>query len=427
MFEVGPVFEKNDNSTADIVVNQGGTDSGKTYAIIQVLLKRLYAYKYSHQEPEMIATIVGYSIPNIKKGPWRIAKTIVARSPVLSAAIKDWNKSERTLTFKNGAIMEFASYENEDDAKQGKRQYSFFNECNKIPWNIFWQVAKRTRIRTFIDYNPSSKFWVHSKLIGKAPKDNDLNAVVQLIISDHRHNPFLTKEQHEKTENIKDSKLWWVYARGKTGELEGQILRFTKVDQLPVVYKNLEDGSRVTIPLEFGFGIDIGYTTDKTAIVKVYLNGKDHYYQELLYKSNDEIQNEINDKRLTDEKGNPLTIEKYIKDILVKNGMKHNTYVWGDHDKSMSTKLRLIGVPYRMAKKGPNSVVASISSVKRYNGYTFNSPNIEAEIESYVWQMGVDILTGNEVSTGAPIDGVPDHLIAAIRYFEHSSAMRFSG
>ncbi len=178
--------------------------------------------------------------------------------------------------------------------------------------------------------------------------------------------------------------------------------------------------------LEFGFGMDIGYTSDKTTIVKVYWSGKDHYYEELLYKSNDEIQDEINSGGLLGEDGKPETIEGYIKKILVSNGLTTSTLLWGDHDKNMSNKFRRAMLPYRMAKKGPNSVIASISSVKRYNGHIYNSPNLEKELITYIWQTAVDILTGNEVTTGEPVDDKEDHCIAAIRYFEHSYSMRFA-
>jgi hypothetical protein len=143
--------------------------------------------------------------------------------------------------------------------------------------------------------------------------------------------------------------------------------------------------------------------------------------------SNDEIQNEINEKSLTAKDGSPLTVEGYINDTLVANGLKTTSLLWGDHDKNMSTKLRRMRIPYRMARKGPNSEVASISSVKRYNSFYFNSPNLEKELVTYIWQTAIDQITGNEITTGEPVSGMPDHLIAAIRYFEHSYAMRFAG
>lgn len=399
MFKASPVFLANFNATKKIVVNQGGTSAGKTYSIIQVLFTKAIYF------PNSVTTVVGCDIPMLKKGALRDAHKIIRESDELKRYVKDFNKSDRIFMFKNGSIMEFSSFENEQDARGGRRDFLYVNECNSIDYLMYWQLAIRTSKQIFLDYNPSSKFYVHHKIL-PLPE-------AQLIISDHRHNPFIPQALHDEIESIVDPELFKVYARGLTGQVKGAIFRFKKVDAIP-------EG------LEFGFGIDIGYTTDKTTIVKVSINGKDHYYQELLYKSNDEIQDEINEKGMTAKDGRPLTIEGYMNNILVANGMTKSTMVWGDHDKAMSNKLRRLGVPYRMAKKGPNSVVASISSVKRYNGFYYQSPNIEEEQKTFIWATAIDQLTGNEVSTGVPIDGVPDHCIAAIRYFEHSYSMRFA-
>ena len=320
--------------------------------------------------------------------------------------------------------MEFNSYETEQQARGGRRDYLFINECNFIDYLIYWQLSIRTKKQIFLDFNPSYKFYVHNKII-PLPE-------TELIISDHRHNPFIPQQLHDEIEAIADPEMFKVYARGMTGKTKGAIFNFKKVDKVPTRDIEVIDGNgNKTIlreqELEFSFAMDIGYTNDKTTIVKIWVNGKDHYYKGFLYKSNDEIQNEINENNLIGENGQAQTIEGYIKKILVANGCTSSTMLWGDHDKTMSTKLRRINIPYRMAKKGPNSVAASISSVKRFNGYYIDTPELGNEMDTYIWETAVDILTGEEVTTGVPVDGKPDHYIAAIRYGEHSYAMRFTG
>lgn len=412
MFNASPVFLANYNATKKIVVNQGGTSAGKTYSIMQVLFTKAIYF------PNSVTTVVGCDIPMLKKGALRDAHKIVRESDELRQYIKEYNKSDRIFYFRNGSMMEFSSFDNEQDARGGRRDFLYINECNSVDYLTYWQLAIRTSKQIFLDYNPSYKFYVHQKIL-PLPE-------AQLIISDHRHNPFIPQALHDEIEGIQDPELFKVYARGLTGQVKGQIFRFKKVDKVPTLTVKDSDGKERREELPFGFGMDIGYTTDKTTIVKVSMNGKDHYYQELLYKSNDEIQDEINEKGMTAADGRALTVEGYIKKILVANGMTSATMVWGDHDKNMSNKLRRAGVSYRMAKKGPNSVVASISSVKRYNCFYYQSPNLEEEIKTFVWATAIDMLTGNEVSTGEPVDGMPDHVIAAIRYFEHSYAMRFA-
>lgn len=213
-FKVSPVYYANRESKAKIVINQGGTDSGKTYAIIQLLIEIASLTNAPSEDP--IITIVSESIPNLKKGAYRVFKEIIGSTEHLDKYIKSWNESDRVIEFYTGWIVEFNSYVSEQQAKQGKRQYLFCNEANGITYQVFWQLAKRTRIKSFVDYNPSAPFWTHDNLIGTTPESNDLYATVELLISDHRHNPFLTDEEHARTENIKDKELWRVYARGMT-------------------------------------------------------------------------------------------------------------------------------------------------------------------------------------------------------------------
>lgn len=417
--QTGPLFLRFLKCLLKIIVVQGGGDAGKTITILQYLAIKAI------QNKGIQVTVVGIDVPNLKRGAMRAFRKYVASSQQIAPYIAFYNKTDREYHFHNGSVISFVSFEDEQDARGAEHDYVFMNEANLMSYNLFWELQRKCRCQIIIDYNPSFAYWAHAKLIGGG--DPQFAGHVQVLIVDHRHNPFLTEEEHANYENISDPERFRVYARGFTGQVKGAIFRFKKVDKIPTRTVIGEDGKPQEVELEFGFGMDIGYTTDKTTIIKICINGKDHYYQELLYKSNDEIQDEINEKGLMDKKGLPLTIEGYINDILLANGMTKSTMVWGDHDKGMSNKLRRMGVPYRMAKKGPNSVVASISSVKRYNGFMYNSPNLEDETKVFIWATAIDQLTGNEVSTGVPVDGAPDHLIAAIRYFEHSYSMRFAG
>lgn len=426
------IFTKLETCDKKIIVLQGGGDALKTGATLQWLAVKCI------QKKNIQATVTGIDIPNLKRGAIRLFKKYVMTDPQIKPFIQFYNKTDREVYFTTGSVMSFISFEDEEDARGSENDYVFMNEANLQSYNVFWELQRKCRGKIILDYNPTFAFWCHAKLLKGGEKQ--FIGKVQLYIVDHRHNPFLSDEEHENYESISDPERHMVYARGMTGKTKGAIFNFKKVDKIPIKKIVNEDGSITEQPLEFGFGMDIGYTSDKTAIIKVYMNGKDHYYQLLLYKSNDAIQNEINENELKDEKGNPQTVEYYIKKILVANGLTTATLLWGDHDKNMSNKLRRIGVPYRMAKKGPNSVAASISSVKRFNGHYLETPGIifkdeknnvidpiAKETETFIWETAVDVLTGNEVTTGVPVDGMPDDAIAAIRMFEHSYAMRFAG
>ncbi|MEO3408048.1 hypothetical protein AAFN85_29290 [Mucilaginibacter sp. CAU 1740] len=91
------LFRQNYFSEAHIVVNQGGTSSGKTFAIEQVL------FCLAAENPKHIVTIVGQDIPNLKAGALRDALTIYNSSAILQSKIKSYNKTDRVFEFKNGS------------------------------------------------------------------------------------------------------------------------------------------------------------------------------------------------------------------------------------------------------------------------------------------------------------------------------------
>lgn len=388
------VFDAIRNSTAKILILQGGTSSSKTVSALQDCIV------YSIYNKGKVTTITGESIPNLKKGAYRDTEWLYSISDYFRSQVKFWNKSDRIIYFKNGSVIEFISNQDEQGAKAGKRDRLFADEANGISWNIFFQMAIRTREKVMVAYNPSAKFWAHSKLIGTKSNENDLSAEVELMISDHRHNCFLTEDEHNKIEGIKDPKKWKVYARGMTGELDGMIFNFNKINEIPTTKD--EHGNDVSLP--FGFGIDFGYNADKTSVVKTYWDNNKRYHHELLYEVG-------------------VDTEK-IAAILKENGCTTATYVWGDHDKTASVYLRRLNIPFRMARKGPNSLVASISKVNEYDNFYYDSPNLEKELETYLWAKGTDLLTGNEVSLGVPVEGFDDHSCAAIRYFCYSHSLR---
>lgn len=390
MFECTQVYHANYISTDDIVINQGGTDSGKTYAIIQLFYTFATRYVRTKEQPEMLLTVVGATVPNLKKGAYRIAENIFSSSPELQSYVKSWNKSERIILFKSGAIIEFISAIDEQDAKQGKRQYCFFNEANKIPWMIFWQIAKRTRIRSFVDYNPTAPFWAHEKLIGTTPDSNDLSARVQLIISDHRHNRFLSEQDHNKTEGIKDPELWRVYARGLTGNLSGLI--FADWQMIPDAMFPKDE--------PFIGGLDFGYTNDPTAGVKVVRIGETLYVHELCYS--------------------PGIAPIQMRQIFQANGFIDSEPIYCDHDPDQVAQLRRFDLYAILARKAQGSINAGILKLKEYKVfYTESSKNLHIEKTKYMWEIDED--TGKP--TNKPIDAF-NHLMDATRYAVYSNFYR---
>jgi phage terminase large subunit len=378
MFNVGSVYWANYNATEDIVVNQGGTDSGKTYAIIQLMFT--FATHTAPPPVDPIITILSSSVPDSKKGAYRTAKSIANSNSYLQSFIRDWNETDRNIYFKNGWVIEFVGATTEQNAKQGKRQYLFCNEANGIEWPIFWQMAKRTRIRTFLDYNPSAPFWAHDKLIGTLPESNDLSASVKLIISDHRHNPFLSEKDHARTENIQDVNLWRVYARGLTGNLEG------------LVYPNWKTIPDADFPWDSDSkfaGVDFGYTNDPTGAVRLSRLGNKIFVHELCYETG--------------------LGARALRTIFRAEKFGDEDFIYCDHDKDIIREMRLKDL---MAVPARKPIAQGIAKVKEYEIYvTASSKNIEFERKRYMWMK--DPVTNKFTNTPTEVD---NHLMDAIRY-----------
>lgn len=366
---IEPLFKANTTEGVRTFVNQGGTSSGKTYTLMQVLIY------FALVDNGCVITIAGQDLPNLKVGAMRDAKTIINNNDWLRNYFK-FNESSSFFQGLNGSIIEFKSYQNEQDAKNGKRDYLFLNEANGVSFAIFWQLSIRTRKKVYIDYNPSERFWAHNELIGREG--------VKLIISDHRGNPFLTEEEHERIENIEDEELHKVYARGLTGKLSGVIFpNFAIVDELP----NSDEWKL------YGFGLDFGFTNDPTALVKVVLAHGELYVDLLIYETG-----------LT----NPKIAEK-----AKAEGVTRKTQIVADSAEPKSiAELNNLGLWVVPTLKGKDSILLGIDILQRYKiNVTRRSTALIEELQSYKWEENKD---GKK--TNKPIDDF-NHAIDALRYF----------
>lgn len=368
-YEASVLFKRNYASTAHVVINQGGTSSGKTYAIEQVL------FCLACEKDKQIITVVGQDIPNLKAGALRDALTIYNKSGQLKKLVKNFNKTDRIFEFHNGSLIEFKSYGSAQDAKSGKRDYLFINEANGITWNIYTELALRTRTKIFLDYNPNTEFWVHDNLIGKPG--------VELIISDHRHNPFLEESMSTKIESTKDEdpERWKVYARGLTGRVTGLVFNNWFIcNAIP------HDATLIAV------GLDFGFTNDQTGCIEVYKQNGELWIDELFYETG-------------------LT-NKDVADKLTAAGVKKGTEIIADSAEPKSIEeLNRLGWYVKGAKKGADSINNSIDILKRYKlNVTRRSINLKKELGQYKWKVD---------RSGKPMNQPVDtwnHLIDPLRY-----------
>lgn len=368
LFEILDLYKRNEDPKPRFFVNQGGTSSGKTYTIMQ----RLIVLSLKHSRA--IITVVGQDLPNLKVGALRDMQTILNGNKWLKGMFTE-NRSDHYFRSRTGSIIEFKTYQDAQDAKNGKRDYLFINEANGVPYDIFWQLQIRTRNQVFIDYNPTARFWVHDNIIGRAD--------CKLIISDHRSNKFLTKEQHQRIEEIEDRELWAVYARGLTGKLTGLVFRnWGIVDSLP-------PRSEWKMSCR---GLDFGFTNDPSALEHVVLAHGELWVDEEIYKvglTNPEIARESREAGVT--KSDMIVADcaepKSIQEI-------HNE-----------------GLYIIPSSKGKDSINNGIDILKRYRiNITRRSKGIIGNMQAYKW-----IVDRDGKITNKPIDAF-NHGIDAIRY-----------
>ena len=97
------LFRQNYYTDNHIIINQGGTSSGKTVAILQVL------FSIGCAAERQVITVVGQDIPNLKAGALRDAQSIYYGWPALQNMIKSYNKTDRIFEFHNGTAKHFGT------------------------------------------------------------------------------------------------------------------------------------------------------------------------------------------------------------------------------------------------------------------------------------------------------------------------------
>lgn len=386
--ERSPLYWANLTAKEKIIVNQGGTSSGKTEAIIRVL------FTIAIIRPGYIITVISNTIPKLKEDALRIAKS-VGRLPEIKPFIKDYNSTDRIYTFTNESIIEFKSFEDEEAAKGGKRHILYVSEATRIPYMVFYQADLRTKVRTFMDYNPTASFWAHDKVIncpivdGKKEFDS-----VKVIRSWHIHNPYLTEAEHDRLERIADKDLFKVYARGLTGKLRGTIYsNWAEVDEFPWT-----DGVI--------WYVDWGYSekesADPTAAGRVAFDPPDCEYDYVL-------------DELCYARGLPPS---ELAKLIWAAGYKSGQPCYCDHSPEGIRELRIAGIHAYPFTKGPGSIIAGVLFMRSKKvAYTRRSDNIRMETKKYTF------LEIDGIVTNTPIDEFNHHMDGS-RSSCHTHALR---
>lgn len=357
------------NSGARFRIHQGGTRSGKTYAICQYIVYLLTTSK----EPLTIS-IIRKTLPALKGSVQRDLISILEQTNLYW--LGEHNKSENTFRY-NGHLIEFLSVDEPQKIRGRKRNIAYLNEANELLLEDFRQINMRCTDYLILDFNPSDPVhWIYEELIPR----NDC----ETWITTYKDNKFLSPELVNEIERMRerDPDYWRVYGDGKRAV-------FSKRQ----IFSNWSFKSINDFP-EFDdviLGLDYGYSNDPTAICEVYKRGSEIYLHEICYKTGMTNEDIVN---LIKEKGHERTL------IVAESAEpKSNDY------------LKKSGLWVKPAVKGQGSINAGISLMKEFDITVSNqSHNFKTEALSYYWQ---ELKDGTIINK--PVDKL-NHLMDAARY-----------
>ena len=176
------------------------------------------------------------------------------------------HETKKTLTFHNGATVEYFSIDDAQKVRGRKRRKCWINECNEIWSEDFTQLNIRTVDKLIFDYNPSEVVpWIEN-----IPPDELIS-----IHSTYKDNPFLEKSIAMQIENLKltDPIEYDIYALGIHATSRENVYQPWQIlDEKP---------ERFT---QYCYGLDFGYV-HPTALLKIWYYENERYIEEVLYES----------------------------------------------------------------------------------------------------------------------------------------------
>lgn len=353
--------------------NQGGTRSGKTYAMMQFI----YFLADKHKDKPHTFSVVSESLPHLKKGALKDFLGFLESNNLYNE--KQHNKTDNQ--YKIGKFtIEFFSAGDSDKVHGAGREYLFVNEIQNIKYETFFQLVQRTNIRVYADYNPTSEFFIFDKFLNNPDYKDDITFIHSTLfdnkfVSEHIKKDVLARSA--KDENYKK-----VYLEGLPGSLEGVIFEFETVKSIPENF------------IIKGAGLDFGFTNDPTSIPIIYKHSKDTTIciDELCYNTG------MSNKMIAAViKGSNISQMPVVADCAEPKSISElkNDY-----------KLNIIP-----CIKGADSVNYGISVMKQYKILiTESSLNAITEFRNYKW-----LTDKNGKSLNVPVDNF-NHLIDAARY-----------
>jgi len=368
------VYEHLLDNTKKILVEQGGTRSGKTYNILLWII-----FEFCTKQNNKVITICRKAFPSLRATVLRDFMTILQTHNLYSEKFHNKSNSEYYLF---GNLIEFISLDQPQKIRGRKRDVLFINEANELYFEDWQQLVFRTQDQIILDFNPSDEYhWIYDKVL---PRED-----CAFFKTTYLDNPFVEDSIKAEIERLKDTdeQYWQIYGLGERAASRSTIFKYSEVTNIP------EDANLIA------YGMDFGYTNDPTTLVSVFIREHNMYIKEHLYKTQ---------MTTTD-----------IHKFLLDEKLERNPIYADSAEPRLIAELRRMGHNIHPSLKGRDSVNAGIDLLKRYKIHILStSTNAIMEFRNYKWK---EDKTGVLINT--PEDK-NDHIIDPIRYATYSILSR---
>lgn len=377
-----PVFH--DNKTYYII--SGGRGSGKSTNIAAYFVLKLMGETYFR------GVIARFTQRALTNSIYRDIVDIIASwnlTPYLEV------KNDEIVNKKNGNMIITHAFKMSDGTQTAKGKGIanptdlLIDEAYEVPSEVEYIKlvdsfrTKGVERKIFVIFNPGAKsHWIFKRWYlpdgSPNPKWAEDHCFIHTTFKDNLENLDPAKIKEWERAAITDPQYYSHHILGEWQDIgEGQIFKnwtwsnYNPDEQAEVLY-----------------GLDFGFSSDPTAIIKVQKRGKKLWVQELLYETG-----------LTNED---------IAEAMRRLGIPKLAVIYADsaEPKSIQT-LRNLGYPNVIpAQKGSDSIRAGIDKILRYEVFASpESKNLMEEYHNYSYRTG----------TGKPIDSF-NHLMDSFRY-----------
>ena len=347
---------------------RGSTRSGKSIASLQYIIIECL------KKSGISATIARATQVSLKN-------TILVDFKDIMNSMEIWdmgtfNKVDNVYTFPNGSVIRFVGMDDTTSRLKGmKSDIALIDEINSVDIDPFEQLNIRLKDWVLCPYNPelTPDHWIL-----KYEQRDD----AKLLISNWRQNSFLDDKTRKAIRDLKltNPDLYEIYSEGRIVEPREKI--FTEVK----TYSGETPETK-----QVYYGIDYGYSSDNTAVVKVSMIDNKLYCEELLYE-----------KGLTNQD---------LAFLLKERGITRDDAVVSDSSEPKSIQeLNREGLSVIGVKKGSGSILYGIQKMKTFDIMIKDtSENLIREWNNYKFKKD---RSGNitNVPTG------DDHALDALRY-----------